>query len=130
MHLNDSLIPPRYRILSGSVLKLIAVFSMLVDHTAAALLYSPSLPPLFQIGSHPITLYSLMRGFGRLAFPLYCFLLVEGFSHTKNALRYGKRLLFFALISEIPWNLAFHNSLFYRKQNVYFTLFLGFPVCI
>ena len=118
------LIPEKYRFLSNSVLKCIALFTMLVDHVASVLLKSNS-TVLLRLFGRNITLYQSMRMVGRLAFPIYAFLLVEGFYHTQDKKKYGLRLLIFALISEIPWNLEHSGSLFYTKQNVFFTLFLG-----
>ena len=65
-------ITPLPKLLSGSALKVLAVVSMLVDHTASWLLrYLPAgWKVLFTIGSHELTLYSMMRYFGRLAFPI------------------------------------------------------------
>ena len=115
----------RLRIFSGSTLKLIAVIAMLLDHSA--LMLSPSLPFLtMPLLGDKITLSFLMHKIGRLAFPLYCFLISEGFFHTRNQKRYGLRLLIFALMSELPFNLLRSGRLFYiGSQNVYFTLFLG-----
>ena len=67
---------------------------------------------------------------GRLAFPIFCFLIVQGFLHTKDdPKRIGKYLLrlgLFALISEIPFDKCFHHvTLEYQSQNVFITLFLG-----
>lgn len=121
----DSLVPQKYKVLSGSALKLIAVISMLIDHTAFVLLGEDA-PVLCQMGSHRLTLYDTMRFIGRIAFPIYCFLLVEGFLHTRDPKKYGGRLFLFALISEIPWNLEHTGHIFYAQQNVFFTLFLGF----
>ena len=99
--------------LSGSTLKLIAVFSMLLDHVGAVLTAS-YLPWL------------TLRLIGRVAFPIFCFLLVEGFVHTNNLKRYGLRLAAFALLSELPFDLAFHHAPFYpNAQNVFFTLLIG-----
>lgn len=119
-----SLIPEKWKKLDGSVLKMIAVISMLIDHTAAVLMRSDT-TLLFTIAGTPVTLYTFMRSVGRLAFPLYAFLLTEGYIHTKNRLGYALRLLAFALISEIPWNLEHTGTLLYPSQNVFFTLFLG-----
>lgn len=118
----------RCRIVSGSMLKVIAVLSMLVDHVALFLL--KDIPEcgtvLFAIGSLVFTPYVLCRLFGRLAFPIFAFLVVEGFLHTRNRMRYGLNLLIFALLSEMPWNLVNGGTLLYPTQNVLFTLLLGY----
>ena len=72
----------------------------------------------------PNTLW--MRYIGRLAFPIYAFLIAEGFRHTKNINRYLARLFAFACISEVPFDLATDGVILsFDYQNVYFTLFLG-----
>lgn len=63
---------------------------------------------------------------GRIAFPIFAFMTVEGFFHTKNLGKYVKRLLFFALVSEIPFNLVAGGSFFYPfHQNVLWTFLIG-----
>lgn len=102
--------------ITGSTLKIIALSSMLLDHIGAVLIVSP-VP------------YYALRLIGRISFPIICFLLVEGFLHTRHLFRYAFRLFLFALISEIPYDLAFHDTLFYREsQNVFFTLLIGLMV--
>lgn len=115
--------------LTGTGLKRIACASMLLDHIGASCLEAgalavPGLPaPLF---SQLYALDRALRLIGRLAFPIYCFLLVEGFLHTRDARRYGLRLLGFALLSEVPFDWAFFRTPLYPAyQNVYWTLLLG-----
>nr|WP_270256993.1 TraX family protein [Coprococcus catus] len=108
--MNPSVNISRYQRLDGTVLKLIACLSMFIDHLGAVC-------------------FSGMMGFriiGRLAFPIYCFLLVEGAVHTRNMKKYILRMGIFALISEVPFDLAFYHRLVYTgHQNVFFTLGLG-----
>ena len=104
--------------ISSAVLKWIAVISMVIDHFACAVY------PYMQGRSTEV--YNIFRGVGRIAFPIYCFLLVEGFFYTKNVWKYLRNLLVFAVISEIPFNMAIFGQVFYPKgQNVYFSLALG-----
>lgn len=90
-------------------LKIIALVTMVIDHYGA----------IFQSG---IIEYRII---GRLAFPIYAFLLVEGYFHTRDVKKYGARLLLFALISEIPFDLAFKGRIEFTHQNIFFTLFIG-----
>ena len=112
------------KVLDGSMLKLIAVLTMAIDHTASIIVRYRNMP-LFTALGHTIDLYPTMRIIGRLSFPIYAFLLVEGFLHTSNTKKYARDLLIFALISEIPWDLAHVGRLLYSGQNVMFTLLLG-----
>ena len=120
----ESLLPARWKILDGSALKVLAVIAMIADHTASALLGDTSII-LFRLGTWIIDLYDLMRMVGRISFPLFAFLLVEGFEHTRSVKRYAGNLLLFALASEIPWNLEHSGTLLYGGQNVMFTLLFG-----
>lgn len=104
--------------LTASTLKWIAICSMLIDHFAVAI--------YLQLDCYEYTIYRAMRYIGRIAFPIYCFLLVEGFFHTRNIKKYIGRCFGFALLSEIPFDLALYGEIFHPKsQNVYFTLTLG-----
>ncbi len=116
--------------ISGSTLKWIAIVSMLIDHLGLALVARLYITNYFSLDSQGlVTLYKvyfLMRKIGRLAFPIYCFLLVEGFLKTRCRWKYASRLGIFALCSEIPFDLAFSSKwLDFGYQNVFFTLFLG-----
>lgn len=129
--------------LSSAVLKNIAVVTMLIDHIGAVIV----IRLLIQKGLYGAVAdqeayiawlgqnrgmygtYMAMRIIGRLAFPIYCFLLAEGFQRTHNVKRYLGRMLLFALISEVPFDLAFSGRLWNMQyQNVFFTLFIGLMV--
>ena len=63
---------------------------------------------------------------GRLTFPIYAFMIVEGYFHTKNIKKYVCRLLFFAVLSEIPFNLAMGSRMFYPiHQNVLWSFLIA-----
>ncbi|MBQ2998751.1 MAG: conjugal transfer protein TraX, partial [Oscillospiraceae bacterium] len=67
-----------------------------------------------------------MTDIGRIAFPIFAFMTVEGFFNTKNLKKYVKRLFAFALISEVPFNLVAGGSVFYPvHQNVLWTFLIG-----
>lgn len=114
--------------MSGSILKLIACLAMLIDHMAAFLPgdFMNMKETLFVIGNKAVSLRMIMHYIGRMAFPLFAFLITEGFTHTHDRKKYGINLLIFALISEIPWNLVHTGELFYSRQNVFFTLLIGY----
>lgn len=101
-------------------LKMIAVICMLIDHITAAGL----------IGFNP-TVYMIGRGIGRIAFPIFCFLIVEGYYYSRNRLKYLSRLLLLAFLSEIPFDLVFTLEAFSMSyQNVFFTLSIGLAAII
>ncbi|NLC19453.1 MAG: conjugal transfer protein TraX [Clostridiales bacterium] len=139
VHSNGKLDTKRKGI-SGSTLKLIAIITMLIDHIAAVVLekiiirsggYTNIFTSAFRDGDTLSIVYLLMRAIGRIAFPIFCFLLVEGFLHTRNVWKYAFRLAVFALLSEIPFDLALHAEVFYfGYQNVFFTLLIGLLVLI
>lgn len=113
--------------LSGAALKWIAIVTMFIDHVAHAVVYLGYMRTNgFVRGDMAYNIYSVMRIIGRLAFPIFCFLITEGWFHTRNKAKYGIRLALFGLISEIPFDLAFSGKLFdWGSQNVFFTLALG-----
>ncbi len=123
------------RTFSGTALKTIACITMLVDHIGASCIEAGILTPGLDAGTlsqdtlsaYPLyRLDMVLRFTGRLAFPLFCFLLVEGFVHTHNVKGYLGRLVLFGILSEVPFDLAFFRTPFDPSaQNVYWTLALG-----
>lgn len=112
--------------LSAAALKWIAIVTMLLDHIGAAVLDGLFMQSRGFSSAVFLKLYYALRVIGRLAFPIFCFLLIEGLIHTRSRWRYFLRLALFAVLSEIPFDLAFQRtwwSLGY--QNVFFTLALG-----
>ena len=97
-------------VLSGSALKVIAVLSMVADHSAYYFLEENTVA------------YGVMRCFGRIAFPVFALLVAEGYAHTRNRMRYFLSLLAFAAISEVPWYLLNGAD---GTHNVMFTLAFG-----
>lgn len=95
---------------SSASLHILAMMFMLMDHLWATLLS----------GQNWLTCV------GRLAFPMFAFLCVEGYFHTRNLKRYLGRMLIFALVSEIPFDLMYGGTVFYPfHQNVLWTFLLG-----
>ena len=104
----------RYRVLNGFHLKLIAVCTMFIDHMGDTLF--------------PGVMW--LRCIGRVAFPIFCFLIAEGCVHTHDRKKYVLRLLVFAVLSEIPFNLMTGRAVWNPyDQNVLWTLLLGAAVC-
>lgn len=125
--MNESLKNSKYGLNRGN-LKMIALFCMALDHIAAIVLtaWQNTLikdTPLYIFDNFLII---FLRLIGRLAFPIFCFFIVEGLIHTRNVYKYAFRLLLLALLSEIPFDLA-HTAKFidFNDQNVFWTLFLG-----
>lgn len=131
--------------ITGSTLKMIAIITMFIDHTGAVILermlfkdYAVQIesgssamltPDMIDMNLYMVDM--ILRLIGRLGFPIFCFLLIEGFVHTRNVAKYAGRMFLFALISEIPFDLGFAGQPFFMGyQNVFFTLFIGLLVII
>ena len=99
----------KYQILDGTTLKIIAMISMVFDHVGDMFFPGVMWP----------------RMIGRLAMPIFSFFIAEGFAHTRDKKKYLGRLGLFALISEIPFDLAFDGKLGPGHQNIMLTFFLA-----
>ena len=99
----------KYQILDGTTLKLIAMISMVFDHVGDMFFPDVMWP----------------RMIGRLAMPIFSFFIAEGFSHTRDKKKYLCRLGIFALISEIPFDLAFEGKIGFSHQNIMLSFFLA-----
>ena len=99
----------KVQILDGTTLKIIAMISMVFDHVGDMFFPSVMWP----------------RMIGRLAMPIFSFFIAEGFAHTRDKKKYLGRLGLFALISEIPFDLAFDGKIGLGHQNIMLTFFLA-----
>ena len=119
--------------LSGNAWKIIACVSMFIDHVGVVLIECGIMHTQETYDAVTAVLPwnwmavdLVLRVIGRLAFPIYCFFLVEGFFHTKNVKKYGLRLALFAVISEVPFDMAVNGApVYWGYQNVFFTLYFG-----
>ena len=110
-----------FQFLSGAELKLIAIISMLADHVNKALIY----PYLESNHGFLAFISDVFDIIGRIAFPLFCFMLVEGYFKTRNRKKYLLNLLLFGVISEVPFDMFTTASFFNMNwNNVMFTLAL------
>lgn len=120
---------------SAGVLKWMAIVIMAADHIGASILEayvlnawggSPMGSRFRGQWNEILAVDQVIRQIGRPAFPIFCFLLVEGFLHTHDVKKYALRLGIFALVSDIPFDLALHITPFdWQHQNVFFTLLIG-----
>ena len=124
---------------SHNALIIIAMFTMLIDHIGFVLIKNGKLYgydiALYEnavslAAAKPwLTLYTICRMIGRISFPIYAFLIVEGFRKTSNVFKYILRILALAIISEIPYDLMIFNKCLSSDclmlQNVLFTYFIG-----
>ena len=104
------------RLLSGAQLKYIAFISMLIDHTNKTLLYP------YLDGGIISAVSDVFDVLGRIAFPIFIYMLVEGYFHTRNKWKYLGMLLIFGVISEIPYDM-FSSGVFFEwnANNIMFT---------
>lgn len=99
--------------MSSFVLKIIACATMLLDHIGYSMQY-------YGLGDRALAM--LFRTIGRVAFPIFAYLIVKGFKKTHNIVLYTLRVIIAGLISEVPYDLCFHKSVRYdTSQNVMFT---------
>ena len=96
--------------MSSFVIKIIAIISMICDHASDAII------------GH----FSFFNLIGRIAFPLFCFQLVNGYKHTQNINKYMTRLIIFGILSQIPFSffIYFYSGSF-TTLNIFFTFALG-----
>ncbi len=141
--MNDYL--SNFKKINGHTLKIIACIVMLIDHATAGIMV-----PVVRNGLYPDSIpfekvelvYEILRAIGRNSFPIFCYLIVEGFLHTSSRLRYALGLMIFGIISEPLYDIvlytledAFNLNIIEvlqtnkpylnEKCNVYFTLLLG-----
>ena len=108
--------------LTSNSLKWIAIITMFIDHIGAAIIEKNGITLMYP---DMVKVDWILRGIGRISFPVFCFLLVEGVMHTRNKWKYLINLTIFALISEYPFDLAFRGGITFAYQNVFWTLFFG-----
>ena len=117
--------------LSQENLKLIACVTMFLDHFGALCTPAMDLTGFQMVSARgmlfiSVELYYILRCIGRLAFPIYCFLLAEGAHYTKNPGKYALRLGIGMLLAELPFDAAFYGGFTWEHQSVMVTLLLGF----
>lgn len=111
---NEVLSDKKFSGLSSFTLHIIAMIFMLCDHMWGTILSD----------------YRILTDIGRIAFPIFAFMIVEGYFHTRDFKKYLKRLFIFAIVSEIPINLmSAGNIIFPFHQNVIWTFIIGL-LCI
>ncbi|WP_373212236.1 TraX family protein [Ruminococcus sp. 5_1_39BFAA] len=109
-----------YRILTRDTIKLIAILTMVLNHFAGCF-WEPEQP-----------FYHVFIYIGHFTAVTMCCFLVEGYHHTRSKKKYGTRLLVFALLSQLPFDLAFSRGKIpeFQRLNMIFTLFICFLVLV
>lgn len=104
----------KLQILNRDVIKYIAMFTMLLNHIAHTLL--PFGTPLYEI----------FEDIGYFTAPVMCYFMAEGYEYTRSKMKYGLRLFLFAMISQVPYTMAFH----FGNLNMIYTLFCCFMILV
>lgn len=104
----------KLQILNRDFIKYIAMFTMLLNHIAHVFLTRGTIR------------YEVFEDIGFFTAPVMCYFLVEGYFHTRSKLKYGFRLFLFAVISQIPFWLAFEQN----GLNMLFTLLCCFLILV
>ena len=111
---NNEVFGANFKVLNRDIIKYIAMFTMLLNHIAHIFLTPGTV------------LYEVFEDVGHFTAPVMCFFLVEGYSYTRSKIKYGQRLLLFAVISQIPYELAFR----YGNLNMLYTLLCCFLILV
>ena len=111
---NNEVSSANLKVLNRDVIKYIAMFTMLLNHIAHIFLTPGTV------------LYEVFKDVGYFTAPVMCFFLVEGYSYTRSKVKYGRRLLVFTIISQIPFSLAFQ----YGGLNMIYTLLCCFLILV
>ena len=102
------------RLLNRDVIKYIAMFTMLLNHAGHVFLTRGTL------------LYEILEDIGFFTAPVMCFFLAEGYDYTRSRVKYGLRLFLFAILSQIPFQLALGQ----RGLNMIYTLFCCYLILV
>ena len=111
---NNEIAGTGLKVLNRDIIKYIAMLTMLLNHIAHMFLTPGTV------------LYEVFEDVGHFTAPVMCFFLVEGYSYTRSKIKYGQRLLVFAVISQIPYELAFR----YGNLNMLYTLLCCFLILV
>lgn len=131
----------KFQILSGTSLKIIAILAMAVEHFSKIVLafittevLQNALVTWEEIEKIDYFIRFTLYKVGQIAYPIFFFLVAEGYRYTRDKKKYMARMLIFALITELPFDLGFFNLLssragtfpfYWQYQNVLFTYFLA-----
>ena len=96
----------KLQIFDGTGLKIMAMVFMVLDH----------------VGDNFFPEQTWMRALGRIAMPIFAFCVAEGLCHTRDKMKYLRRMLIFGLISEVPFDLVTSGKVLeFSHQNIMFT---------